>query len=212
MQGIASAPLVHQLDGLLVVPPGCYTELMGGYDSSDVFSANFFQPHSILSLPNEEAFFQADQDVDVEPIVQPKYLSGATYSLLLGAAPLEVEEYLVECTLNVAFPQHIFDQDNPEISSMLQVAEIWILLGLAKGEMKVAYLHTIKTDQQVQATVDADATETSRSQQIDIISVKAAVVGQQFIHEKHSADPGEDNKVMVKTKLHGGTVLLFDNC
>lgn len=207
MQIISGPPLFHQVENPVFVPPGFSAELVGSYDTSDVFAPIFLQTHNIPSLPTDQAFAQIDQVPHDEQLPQPKSPSGAAYTLSPGTSPQELDDDRDRVLPSYSY---LFDSDNPEISSMLQVAEMQIILGLAKNEMKQAYIHAAKTARRVQATVDKQTRQMSRWQHTGSIPVKADVVGQSFVQVQPSGETSHDGKGPGPSKVYGGDLLSFD--
>lgn len=160
IQAMSSAKSFHQAEDPVFLEPEFHAELTGGYQTSNVFSRDFLQPHDIPLLANWSPVLPTFDCPHAGAAERPKSPSGATY--MVPRLPQELKDYLFARSLLAPSYEHVFDKHDPEESSKKHMAELCMLVGAAKDEMKEAYQKVVDTGEEYSTTVEAQQMEMSR--------------------------------------------------
>lgn len=202
---MTTAETFHQTEDPVFLEPEFYTQLMGGYDTSHVFSRDFLEPHTIPSLPAWQPHVPTDSSPHAERVERPKSPSGATYHP--GGLPRELEDYLIARALIAPPYERHFDPLGPEESSKKQLAELRMILGAAKEELKQACLDAVQSQEDYMATLAETHIELSRWK--DEVPKPPKAEGKCFFPEEHSARVADVKKERAE-KQFGGDLLAFE--
>lgn len=204
---MVTTPPFHQVEDPVLLEPEFSTQLMGGYDTSQVFSRDFLEPHILPSLPDWEPIIPTSSSPVAEPVACPKSPSGATYDL--PGLPQDVEDHLFTRTLLAPSYEHVVTKEDPEESLKRHMSELQLLLGGAKKELKEAYMHAVRTDEEYTATVAEHEKGLSRWKAAAAISISP-----QAWHDLVPSQIARDEKGVKKERISkeafGGNLLAFD--
>ncbi|KZP21871.1 hypothetical protein FIBSPDRAFT_890868 [Athelia psychrophila] len=203
---MATATTFQQIEVPVALELDFSMERMGGYDTSQVYSHNFLDPHVIPSLPTSQPSEKTCNSQHAPSMGWPKSPSGATYDL--PQVSQEVGDYLYARSLIGPVYEHIFDSQDPEDSSKKQMAELKRVLAAAKEEFKVAYRYAVRKRDHYVAIRPKLKTKQSRWQEESTILSNATTVVESSVPKEGAVRRRRAKKETICDQF-GGTLLTF---
>lgn len=210
---MVTPPPFHQVEDPVFLEPEFSAQLTGGYDTSQVFSCDFLEPHTLPSLPNWKPFIPTSNLPVAKPVAYPTSPSGATYNL--PKLPREVGDYLFARTLLPPSYMDVLDEEDPEESLKRHMSELRVVLGAAKTELKEAYVQAVRTEEEYAATVAEHHKGLSRWKKAKwaIPAAPAAPEDSEVWHDVVQArvarDKEDAKKKRTAKEVFGGNLLTF---
>lgn len=194
----------HQAEDPVFPEPEFCAELVGGYDTSQVFSSHFLEPHIIPSLPNWKPFATPPESPPGEPEEPPKSPSGATYTFPRLAR--KVEDHIFARRLLAPSYEHVAKNEVPEVSTEEHMTELRGILKAAKQELRESYFYVLRTEEAYSSVVEDRARQQSRWEQPVVQKGR----DRRSVSKERVRKRGPVKKQRIHEEAFGGTLVKFE--